>query len=122
MTDDTDDATGQRTEPTTDRPRGEPVDDSADPADGTADRSTGDGAATASTEGGRDLVAYVEWAAFAILCLLALVATFRFYFAASEAIRVWFSADFVPVFQALFNLLVLVASAAGISVLVRRIA
>ncbi|WP_436924547.1 hypothetical protein [Halosimplex amylolyticum] len=73
-------------------------------------------------DGGRDIGTYVEWAAFGILCLLALVATFRFYFAASEAIRVWFSPDFVPVFQAVFNLLVLVASVAGISVLVRRIA
>lgn len=73
-------------------------------------------------ENGRTLVDYVEWAAFAILCLLALVATFRFYFAASEAIRVWFSADFVPVFQALFNLVILVAAALGISILVRRIA
>jgi hypothetical protein len=71
---------------------------------------------------GRDIVTYVEWAAFGILCLLALVATFRFYFAASEAIRVWFSPDFVPVFQAVFNLVVLVASAVGISILVRRIA
>ncbi|QLH85047.1 hypothetical protein HZS54_18825 [Halosimplex pelagicum] len=70
----------------------------------------------------RDIVGYVQWAAFAILCLLALVATFRFYFAASEAIRVWFSPDFVPVFQAVFNLVVLAASAIGISVLVRRIA
>lgn len=71
--------------------------------------------------GGRDLVTYVQWAAFAILCLLALVATFRAYFAASEAIRIWFSRDFVPVFQFAFNLLVLIASAAGISVLVRRL-
>ena len=73
-------------------------------------------------DSGRDIVTYVEWAAFGILCLLALVATFRFYFAASEAIRVWFSPDFVPVFQAVFNLIVLVAAATGISILVRRIA
>ncbi|MFC7138250.1 hypothetical protein ACFQMA_23630 [Halosimplex aquaticum] len=114
MTDtDTDDATGGRTDATTDDPSSEPA---------AVERST-DGGATATGEPeGRDLLAYVEWAAFGILCLLALVATFRFYFAASEAIRVWFSADFVPVFQAVFNLLVLVASALGISVLVRRIA
>jgi hypothetical protein len=34
---------------------------------------------------------------------------------------VWFSSDFVPVFQAAFNLVILVAAALGISVLVRRI-
>ncbi|WP_135363485.1 hypothetical protein [Halosimplex halophilum] len=83
------------------------------------DRSAGGPGGSAD---GRDVVGYVQWAAFAILCLLALVATFRFYFAASEAIRVWFSPDFVPVFQAVFNLVVLAASAVGISVLVRRIA
>jgi hypothetical protein len=71
---------------------------------------------------GNKLVTVVEYAAFGILCLLALVATFRFYFAASEAIRLWFSPDFVPVFQAAFNLVVLALSALGISVLVRRIA
>ncbi|WP_415381810.1 hypothetical protein [Halosimplex sp. TS25] len=115
MTDtDTDDANGGRTDATTDDPTSEP--------ETAVGRST-DGGATATCEPeSRSLVTYVEWAAFAILCLLALVATFRFYFAVSEAIRVWFSPDFVPVFQAVFNLLVLVASALGISVLVRRIA
>jgi len=70
---------------------------------------------------GSKLVTYVEYAAFGILCLLALVATFRFYFAVSEAVQVWFSDDFVPVFQAVFNLVVLVGCALGISVLVRRL-
>jgi hypothetical protein len=86
-------------------------------ADG--DRSGGD--SRTADDSGRNLVAYVQWATFAILCLLALVATFRSYFAASEAIRLWFSRDFVPVFQAAFNLVVLIASAIGISVLVRRL-
>lgn len=76
---------------------------------------------TVTEQSGRDLVTYVEYAAFAILCLLALVATFRFYFAASTVIDVWFSSDFVPVFQAVFNLVILVASAIGISLLVRRL-
>ena len=75
-----------------------------------------------SGDAGSKLVTVVEYAAFGILCLLALVATFRFYFAASEAIRIWFDRDWVPVFQAAFNLVVLVAAALGISVLVRRIA
>jgi hypothetical protein len=56
-----------------------------------------------------------------VLILLALVATFRFYFAASNAISIWFSSDFVPIFQAAFNLLLLLASVAGLAVIVRRI-
>lgn len=66
------------------------------------------------------LIRVVYWTALAVLCLLALVATFRFYFAASEAIRVWFSSRFVAIFQAVFNVLVLIASLIGISVVVRR--
>lgn len=122
--------------PAQDENSGESTDRDADTDTAGLSPTTGFGAETDSTvspaevEGetqdtadeGRNLVDYVEWAAFAILCLLALVATFRFYFAASEAIRVWFSADFVPVFQALFNLVILVAAALGISILVRRIA
>jgi len=105
MSDTDTDETGQRADTSDDSELG-----------GTADTDTDD------APDGRDIVGYVQWATFAILCLLALLATFRFYFAASEAIRVWFSPDFVPVFQAVFNLVVLVASAVGISVLVRRIA
>jgi hypothetical protein len=70
---------------------------------------------------GERLAWLVQVAALVILCLLALVATFRVYFAASTAIRVWISDDFVSVFQVAFNLLVLVASVYGISVLVRRL-
>ena len=87
-------------------------DDSADATPASVDHTT---------DTGSRLVTFVEYAAFGILCLLALVATFRFYFAASEAIRIWFNRDWVPVFQAAFNLVVLVAAAIGISVLVRRI-
>lgn len=105
----------------------------ADGASDTAGVAGTDGAATGeptdsdgTDSGGRlsgnNLVTYVEYAAFAVLSLLALVATFRFYFAASRAIAVWFSSDFVPVFQAAFNLLVVVLAGLGISVLVRRLA
>ena len=138
------------TEPTEDAPTGEegqPADDESNagdrsptdrgagpdqgPADDTVTAPEGavETASTGQVEGngeladddGRDLVTLVEWAAFGVLCLLALVATFRFYFATSNAIRIWFSRDFVPIFQAVFNLLVLVASGIGISVLVRRL-
>jgi len=123
---DSDDATAQGD----DQPTGEARGDETPGDDPGRSRASGvrsaDGGVTAEGDrdsvDGRNIVGYVQWAAFAILCLLALVATFRFYFAASEAIRVWFSPDFVPVFQAVFNLVVLAASAIGISVLVRRIA
>ncbi|MEF8850853.1 MAG: hypothetical protein V5A44_08445 [Haloarculaceae archaeon] len=86
------------------------------PTDGTvAEESTG------SPTAGERLAWLVQVGALVILCLVALVATFRFYFAASEAIRVWIADDFVSVFQAAFNLLVLVACAYGVSVLVRRL-
>lgn len=111
-----------------DGPTGRPADSSgtaATDADGGDAGQPGEAAVAAeSTDGpavsGSKLVAFAEYAAFGILCLLALVATFRFYFAAAEAIRLWFSPDFVPVFQAAFNLVVLIAAAVGVSVLVRR--
>jgi hypothetical protein len=72
--------------------------------------------------GGRDAVDYLQWVALVVLALLALVATFRFYTSASRAIGIWIASDFEPIFQAAFNLAVLLAAAAGISVLARRIA
>jgi hypothetical protein len=101
-----------------------PADDTVTAPEGaveTAPTGQAEGSGELADDDGRDLVTLVEWAAFGVLCLLALVATFRFYFATSNAIRIWFSRDFVPIFQAVFNLLVLVASGIGISVLVRRL-
>jgi hypothetical protein len=96
--------------------------DSANETQPTGGRGDAAGPATArGGDTGSRLVRVVEYATFGILSLLALVATFRFYFAASEAIRVWFSSDFVPVFQAAFNLVVVIAAAIGVSVLIRRI-
>jgi len=126
---DSDDATAQPSDQSTggfdgdaDRTAPSPTSEGRSADGGMTADSGRDAAGSGGPVDGRDIVGYVQWAAFAILCLLALVATFRFYFAASEAIRVWFSPDFVPVFQAVFNLVVLAASAIGISVLVRRIA
>jgi len=85
----------------------------------------GEGQPQESASGGRSTGARLAWlvqiAGLVILCLLALVATFRVYFAASTAISVWISPDFVSVFQVAFNLLVLILSIYGISVLVRRL-
>jgi hypothetical protein len=111
-----------------------PDDEAADPSENeepidTSSTVETDGAGSsaesvASERGGgldRDVESYVEWGAFAVLATMAVVATYRFYVAVSRAIDVWFSSDFVPVFQAAFNLVVLFACAIGISLLVRRL-
>jgi hypothetical protein len=78
--------------------------------------------AESSDSTGERVIGALQWAAFGILILLALVATFRFYFAASNAISNIVSHEYRQLFQAVFNLVILLASAVGLSVLVRRIA
>lgn len=85
------------------------------------DVSSSEASADDSRTSGERLAWVVQIGALVVLCLLALLATFRFYFAASQAIEVWISDDFVSVFQAAFNLLVLIASVYGVSMLVRRL-
>lgn len=65
-------------------------------------------------------ITYLSWGAFAVLLLLAFVATVRFYLSASNAISIWVARDWVPIFQSAFNLAVLFACALGLSILVRR--
>lgn len=57
-----------------------------------------------------------------VLGLIATWATFQVYFSLSRAIEIWFSRDFVPVFQAAFNLVVVLVAVAGIGWLVRELA
>jgi len=71
---------------------------------------------------GERVIGALQWAAFAILILVALIATLRFYFAASNAINSFVNHEYRSLFQAIFNLVILLASAVGLSVLVRRIA
>jgi hypothetical protein len=82
----------------------------AEPGAGSEDRTTGE-----------RLAWVVQVGALVVLSLVALLATFRFYFAASEAITVWIADDYVSVFQAAFNLLVLVVCIYSVSLLVRRL-
>lgn len=72
-------------------------------------------------EEGRDVVAYLYWAALAALALLALVALLQFYLSASRAITIWVTREYRPLFQAAFNLVVLLVTGVGISLLVRRL-
>ena len=69
---------------------------------------------------GEDATHYLYWGAFVTLLVLALLSTVRFYLSASDAIGIWVAPDFVPVFQAVFNLAVVLGCAVGLSVLVRR--
>lgn len=73
------------------------------------------------SEGGRDVRTYLLRGALLLLTLLAVLATLRFYLAASTAIDVWIDRRYRPLFQAAFNLVVLLAAGIGISVVVRRL-
>lgn len=61
----------------------------------------------------------LRWAAVAGLSLLALVAAFGLYTSVGTAIDVWVADAYQPLFDAVFNLVVLVLAAGAISRLVR---
>ena len=72
---------------------------------------------------GRDdktIVDHLQWALFVILLLVVLVATFRFYFATSWAIDQFVTGRYRSIFQAGFNLAILLVSGLGLSLLVRN--
>lgn len=100
-----------------------------------SDPDVGDAAHT-STDGGnavesgghsvdadssRDLRTYVNYAVLAGLGLLALVATLQFYLSASQAINIWVTPEYRSLFQAVFNLVVLLVVGAGITLQLRRL-
>ncbi|MFD1512064.1 hypothetical protein [Halomarina rubra] len=76
---------------------------------------------TRSTLDGDDLRTYLLYGALGVCVLLALVATVNFYGSASSAIDVWVSERYQPLYQAAFNLAVLLATGVGISLLVHRL-
>ena len=63
---------------------------------------------------------YLRLGAIGLLSLLALVATLQLYWNTSAAIGEWIAPAYVPVFQAAFNLVVLLLALAGLAVLARR--
>ena len=105
-------------EPSVDDPPAVAAEDDTPTAAGEESTEASDGTSSA----GQKVVRSLQWAAFAILILVALIATLRFYFAASNAINEFVTRRYRPLFQAIFNLVILLASALGLSVLVRRIA
>lgn len=70
----------------------------------------------------RSITEYAQWAMFGVLVLVGVIATLRFYFAASAAIDQFVARAYRPLFNAAFNLLIVLACALGVSVLVRRLA
>lgn len=64
---------------------------------------------------------YLMWTAVALLALLAVVATFRVYTSASTAIGRFVAYEYRALFQAAFNLAVLLLAVAGITTLLRRL-
>jgi hypothetical protein len=98
-----------------DPPENQPPDQSMSP-------DTTDATAATAKTAPSDLVRYARYALLGGLTLLALVATLRFYFAASNAIDIWVARQYRPLFQAAFNLVVLLVAAVGISWEIRKVA
>ena len=96
--------------------------DTANGNGGSNGNRTGPTEASDDDSTGEKVIGSLQWGAFAILILVALIATLRFYFAASNAINEFVTRQYRPLFQAVFNLLILLASVFGLSVLARRIA
>lgn len=69
----------------------------------------------------RNFRRYARLAAFGVLSILALIAIIRFYTASAQAISIWIAPDFEPLFQAGFNLVILIFAVAGVSVLGQRL-
>lgn len=95
------------------------------PADTEATSSSEPGSDTDGTDRSLDpddALRYLEWAGLALLFLLATLAMFRFYNSAGRAIEVFVADRYESLFQAAFNLVVLLVAVTGISVLVRRMA
>ena len=67
------------------------------------------------------ITTYVQWGALVGLLVLAAIAAIQFYTSASRAISLWITSEYVPIFQAGFNLVILLLAAIGISLLTRRL-
>lgn len=95
--------------------------DNSTETDDSTETDGGQSPAPADTENTRQrMVRYTQWAAFAFLVLVALLATVRLYFAASATIDTFVTRRFRPLFMTGFNLAVLLGCGIGFSVLLRR--
>lgn len=122
-----------------DRP--EPMDDTTDSPDGSADQRQTQGAARnpqrRPTPGGgrrphqgaggsrglldREPRELMYWVGLAVCGLLALAALVSFYTSVLDAIRTWVDPEYRSLFRAAFSLVVLVLSVLGVSLTVREL-
>lgn len=72
-------------------------------------------------ETGNRVRRYANYAILAVLGLLAFVAVVRLYLSVSNVIATWITDEYRSLFQAAFNLLVLLAAGVGISYQLRRL-
>ncbi|AEH36600.1 hypothetical protein [Halopiger xanaduensis] len=67
------------------------------------------------------ILRYLTWAALGVCSLLAVYALFQFYGSVTETIDLWVEPRHQPLMHAAFNLVVLLGSLIGISLLVREL-
>jgi uncharacterized membrane protein len=72
-------------------------------------------------DGGFRARRYANYAVLLVLGLLAFVAVIRLYLSVSDAIATWINPEYRSLFQAAFNLVVLLAAGVGISYQLRRL-
>lgn len=80
---------------------------------------TGTAAAAGPILGSTKIRRYLVWGALGGCAVLTLVATVQFYWSVGAAIDLWVDRQYRPVMHAAFNLVVLLGSLIGISLLVR---
>lgn len=125
MTDDTDPrrhgTQPTRTDPDERTERAEPVGQAGDSRDaaGQTDGTRSDGDDPADDV--EKIRQYLLKGALGVLALLGIVATVQFYTSATAAINVLVSEEFQPIFQAAFNLVVLIGAGLGIAQVVREL-
>jgi uncharacterized membrane protein len=82
----------------------------------------GEAVAPSQDEGtGRRIRRYANYAVLLALGLLAFVAVIQLYLSVSNVIRIWISEEYRSLFQAAFNLVVLLAAGVGITYQLRRL-
>ena len=111
------DGSGEPTdEPTDDRTRTEETMTDIADDDGAADRTT-----EQRSDESRDLRRTLNYVLLAGLSLLALIATLQLYLNVSSVINQWISPEYRSLFQAAFNLVVLLLVGTGMVWQVRRL-
>lgn len=102
-------------------PDGQPTAESDDGWRSFDENDVGDGDSI-PVEDSSDVVRALAWAALVVLSLLAVVALIGFYRGIGLTIDRWIDPAYQPIASAAFNLVVLLASLVGVSLVVRELA